>query len=78
VFDVGVGVFAAAPSLVDADLCTLQWLGALVAGQLPDERLAATEMGDRHRRALRRVIPMLAALQRGDDYREERPFSVSW
>ncbi len=73
VLDVGVGGVATRRPLVDADLCALQRLGALVAGQLPDERLAAAEMGEHHRRAFRRVKPMLAALQRGDDDREERP-----
>jgi len=41
----------------------------LVAGQFTGERLAAAEMGDHHRRAFRRVKPVLSTLQRGDDHR---------
>src|ERR1019366_5468732 len=65
--------YAATIPLVHADLRALQRLGALVAGQFPDERLAAAEMSDLHGRAFRRVKPMLSALQCGDDDREERP-----
>src|ERR1700744_1642851 len=58
--------------LVHADLRALQRLRALIAGQVRGERLATAEMGDHHGRAFGPMKPLLTALQRGDEHREER------